>query len=164
MTPAAATTLSIQHAKGRGRLECDQWLARPRDELFPFFADAHNLERITPPLVRFRVTGMSTPQIMAGTLIHYRLRLHGLPIAWTSRIDRWEPPLRFVDLQVRGPYRIWHHTHEFEPERGGTRIRDRVDFQLPLPFLHHTPVARLVDADLREIFTYRQRILAELFA
>lgn len=145
-------------------LTCSQWLPQPLATVFPFFADARNLERITPPFLKFRVVSMSTPAIACGTLIHYTLRLHGIPIPWTSLIDVWEPPHRFVDLQRRGPYRRWHHTHGFTAEHGGTRVRDRVEFALPLALLHHTPVAGMILRDVRSIFGYRQEVLARHFA
>ena len=160
----AGDAVTIVRAPGGFVLTCSQWLPRPLATVFPFFADARNLERLTPPFLKFRVLSTSTPGVERGTLIRYTLRLHGVPIPWTSRIDVWEPPHQFVDLQLRGPYRRWHHTHQFAAENAGTRVNDRVEFALPFGFLHHTPVAALIQRDVQRIFAYRQDTLARHFA
>jgi ligand-binding SRPBCC domain-containing protein len=109
-------------------LQREQRLPAATDVVFPFFADAANLEAITPPLLRFRVVTPGPIEMGAGTFIQYALRLRGLPVRWDTLIQAWEPPHRFVDVQVRGPYRLWHHTHELEPLDGGsaTLMRDNV--------------------------------------
>jgi ligand-binding SRPBCC domain-containing protein len=129
---------------------------------FELFADAHNLERITPPWLGFRVITAGPIEMAAGTLIDYRLRLHGVPVRWRTRIEVWEPGRRFVDIQLRGPYRLWHHTHSFEAVEGGTLVRDRVRYALPLgPF---GALARLafVRRDLERIFDHRAEAVASL--
>ena len=100
-------------------LQREQELPGTPDEVFPFFAEARNLEAITPPFLNFHV--VSADEMRVGALIEYRLRLHGIPIRWLTRIEEWEPGVRFVDAQIRGPYALWHHTHEFEPHDDGTR-------------------------------------------
>ena len=142
--------------------ESEDWLPRPGTEVFEFFADAHNLEKITPPFLRFRVLGTSTAEMGEGTLIRYRLRLRGVPISWHSRIERWEPGRGFVDLQTKGPYRLWHHTHEFEPYRGGTIVRDLVRYQLPLGPLGDLIAGKLVARDVRAIFDFRREKVREI--
>ena len=108
-------------------------LLLPRAAVFPFFADARNLEAITPPLLRFRVVTPGPIEMRAGTLLQYRLRLHGLSLDWLTRIAEWVPGERFVDEQIAGPYRLWHHTHEFAPHGDGeTLMRDTVRYALPL--------------------------------
>jgi len=145
------------------RLERTQWLPRPPEAVFPFFADAHNLEAITPPFLGFRVLGTSTPTVGEGTRIDYRLRLHGLPVRWQSVIEEWQPPHRFVDRQVRGPYALWHHTHELRPDRGGTLMRDVVRYALPFGRLGALVAGWLVARDLERIFDYRRLCIAERY-
>jgi ligand-binding SRPBCC domain-containing protein len=140
------------------RFTSDIWLPRPRDEVFQFFSEAANLDVLTPPWLHFEVL---TPAIVMcpGAHIDYRLRLYGIPLRWQSEITRWAPPDVFVDEQRRGPYRRWVHTHTFADERGGTRVGDAVEFEVPLGGL----VGRLVMRDVRRIFTYRQRALQRMF-
>lgn len=158
-----ANSLSFRaHPSGRGyRLEATVWLPVARDDVFAFFSDAHQLEVLTPPWLNFRVLTPQPIAMRAGLLIDYRLRLHGLPMRWQSRIDVWEPPLRFVDVQTRGPYRYWRHEHQFVEQDGGTLCQDIVDYEVPGGAL----VERwLVRPDLRTIFGFRRQKMAELFA
>src|SRR5262245_5790145 len=104
-------------------IEREQWVPKPIEDVFGFFADATNLEAITPAWLRFRIVTPTPIAMAVGTLIAYRLRWRGLPLHWTTRIEAWEPPHRFVDMQLSGPYRSWHHTHSFESQEGGTLIR-----------------------------------------
>ena len=113
-------------------LERAQVLPGDPEEVFGFFADAFNLEAITPPWLRFRVVTPRPIEMAEGALIEYRLALHRVPVRWLTRIEAWEPGRRFVDVQIKGPYRLWHHTHTFEPADGGTLVRDRVRYALPL--------------------------------
>jgi ligand-binding SRPBCC domain-containing protein len=134
---------------------CEQWLPAPRDEVFRFFADATNLQAITPPWLHFQVLTPSPIVIQRGTRIDYRLRLHGFPLRWQSEITEWDPPNRFVDEQRRGPYKRWIHTHSFVADRGGTRMRDVVEFEVPFAFIARWFVQR----DVRAIFAFRQAAL-----
>jgi ligand-binding SRPBCC domain-containing protein len=144
-------------------LRREQVLPRAPEEVFPFFADAHNLEAITPPWLGFRVVTPRPIAMRAGTLIEYRLRLRGLPLAWLTRIAEWMPGVRFVDEQLSGPYRLWHHTHEFEPDgAGGTLMRDTVRYALPLWPLGEVAHALLVRRDLAAIFDHRRQAVARL--
>lgn len=136
-------------------LEREQFLGRPPAEVFSFFADARNLEAITPPLLGFRVVGDGEIDMRTGTLIQYRLKLHGVALDWLTRIEEWEPGVRFVDVQLAGPYRLWHHTHSFEPQEGGTLMRDVVRYALPLWPLGEL-AAPLVRRDLARIFDFRR--------
>lgn len=138
--------------------QCELWLPRPPEEVFPFFADAGNLDAITPPWLHFRIVAPRPIEMRAGTLIDYALRLHGLPIRWRTLIREWAPPHRFVDEQVRGPHLQWIHTHTFEPCRGGTRVRDTVRYAVPLDFIAH---ALFVRPDIEKIFAFRHRALQQ---
>lgn len=140
-------------------LEREIWLARPVDEVFKFFADPANLEVLTPALLKFRVL---TPNVVmrAGATIDYRIRLRGVPIRWRSLISVWEPGVRFVDEQVKGPYRLWVHEHTFASRDGGTLCGDRVRYAVPLGWAVH---GWLVRPDLERIFDYRRSKLLELF-
>lgn len=131
----------------------------PLEHLFPFFADARNLEAITPPWLRFRILTPLPIEVKEGALIRYRLRLRGVPISWTSEITAWEPPVRFVDEQRAGPFRTWVHEHTFEEKDGRTLARDRVLYQVPGGAL----INRLfVRPDLDRIFDYREKVLRGL--
>jgi ligand-binding SRPBCC domain-containing protein len=138
-------------------LERQQFLARPPQALFQFFGDALNLEAITPPWLGFRVVTPEPIEMGSGTLIEYRLRLHGVPIRWRTTIPVWDPPRRFVDVQLSGPYRMWHHTHDFEPAPGGgTLMRDTVRYALPFGPLGELAHRVLVRRDLDRIFDFRR--------
>ena len=135
---------------------------RPRDEVFEFFADAENLERITPPELNFNILTPTPFEIEKGTLIDYRLRLRGIPINWRTEITAWDPPNEFTDEQLSGPYRQWIHHHRFtENSRDSTLIEDEVRYRLPLEPLGDLALF-IVRRELNYIFDYRQRRVAEL--
>lgn len=139
------------------RLERRQRVPRPPVEAFELFADAHRLEDLTPPWLGFSVLTPRPIELRPGALIDYRLRLHGVPVRWRTRIEDWAPGRRFVDVQVSGPYRLWHHTHEFEPDGdGGTVIRDVVRYALPLGVVGALAHGLFVRRDLERIFDYRR--------
>jgi ligand-binding SRPBCC domain-containing protein len=141
-------------------LEAAQFFAERRERIFEVFSDAFQLETLTPPWLQFAVLTPRPIHIREGTRIDYRMRLHGVPVRWQSRIDVWEPPLRFVDEQTRGPYRRWRHEHVFEEVTGGTIYRDRVDYAAPGGWL----IERLfVRKSLLKIFEFRQRMLNQVF-
>ena len=138
----------------------EQILPAEPDAVFGFFADAFNLEAITPAWLRFRVVTPAPIAMAPGTLVEYRLRLHGVPVRWLTRIEVWEPGERFADVQVRGPYRVWHHTHSFEPHPDGTLVRDTVRYELPLGPLGKLAHAAFVRRDLQRIFDFRHEEVA----
>jgi hypothetical protein len=146
----------------RHLLERSQVVPRPRAEVFAFFADAHNLERITPAFLRFRILTPPPITMRPGAVIDYRLSLFGLPFRWRTEIEAFEPGVRFVDVQRRGPYRLWRHAHGFEDAPGGTRVSDRVEYQLPLGPLGELAHAVAVRRQLRAIFDHRARVMADL--
>jgi ligand-binding SRPBCC domain-containing protein len=141
-------------------LHVEQWLPRPLEEVFAFFSDAHNLQALTPPWVHFHILTPAPIAMRAGTLIDYRIRVHGFPIRWRTEIQEWSPPHRFVDVQLRGPYRLWHHTHTFEARDGGTLCRDEVRYRPVGGALIHRLFVR---QDVERIFAFRRDKLAELF-
>ena len=146
------------------QLRREQWLDLTREELFPFFADAGNLEAITPPWLGFRILTPRPIEMRAGTLIDYSLRLHGIPLRWRTRITEWNPPFDFVDEQLSGPYRLWRHRHEFETRGERTLMRDTVDYALPLGPLGRFAHWAWVRRDLDTIFDFRFARVAELLA
>ena len=144
-------------------LEREQWVARPLEEVFAFFSDAQNLEALTPPWMRFQILTPQPIQMFPGTLIDYKLYWHGVPLRWQTEITRWEPPNYFEDVQLKGPYRLWHHTHTFEAVTGGTRIHDLVRYDLPFDILGRIVHTISVRRNVEEIFAYRQAKIRELF-
>lgn len=137
---------------------------RPED-VFGFFADAKNLEAITPTLLRFTVVTPGPVEMRVGTLIEYRLRVHGAPVSWLTSIQAWEPPHRFVDMQLKGPYALWHHTHAFMPDGPDhTLVTDTVRYAIgfgPLGALAHRLFVR---RDVEAIFAHRARVIGPLLA
>lgn len=143
-------------------LERAQRVEVPVERAFDFYGDAANLEPLTPPWLHFEVTTPGEVMLQAGALLAYKLRLHGVPVRWQTRIEIWEPPVRFVDIQLEGPYSLWEHTHLFEEERGGaTVIRDRVRYAIPLGALGALAHRLFVRRDLERIFDYRGKAVAE---
>jgi len=140
----------------------EQLVPVPRDEVFAFFSTPANLEAITPPWLRFRIVHQSTPEPREGTELIYRLRIHGLPVTWRSRIDEWRPNERFVDVQLSGPYALWRHTHSFHDCGADTLIRDHVLYRLPLGRLGRWLGGRFVASDVKRIFAYRAGKTVEL--
>ncbi len=136
------------------------WLPRQAEEVFAFFSDARNLQAITPDWLNFEVVTTGSIQMRPGTIIDYRLRLHGIPLRWKTEITAWEPPHRFVDEQRQGPYKLWVHEHRFEPRDGGTLTTDVVRYAVA--------GGKLIDwlfvrRDVQRIFEYRRAKLLERF-
>jgi len=136
------------------------WLPLPPEALFPFFADASNLEAITPPWLHFRIMTPLPIVMKEGTLIDYRLQVRGIPLRWRTRIKAWQPPNYFVDEQLRGPYRKWIHEHKFELCNGGTMVRDIVHYALHFDWLVHRLFVR---PDIERIFNFRADALRRRF-
>jgi ligand-binding SRPBCC domain-containing protein len=134
-------------------------------EVFAFFADARNLEAITPPLLRFEVVTPGDIDMGVGTLIQYRLRLRGVPVGWLTSIQAWDPPRRFVDTQVRGPYALWHHTHTFTPDgSGATLMTDTVRYAIGFGVLGELAHRLFVRRDVEAIFDFRREAILPLLA
>lgn len=146
------------------RIERETFVSRPRPEVFELFADAGNLEELTPPWLSFEIVTPRPIEMAVGRFIDYRLKVRGVPVRWRSVISVWEPPVRFVDEQVRGPYRKWHHEHLFEERDGGTAVVDRVDYAVPGgPGLERLVHRWAVGPDVRKIFDYRRERLEAIF-
>ncbi len=145
-------------------LERTQRLPLPPPEAFEFFGDAFNLEAITPPWLHFRVLTERPIEMGPGTLISYRLRLHGIPVRWKTEIREWEPGARFRDVQLSGPYALWDHAHNFESDgQGGTLMRDRVLYRIPLGPLGEMAHRLFVRRDVERIFDHRHAEIARRF-
>jgi hypothetical protein len=146
------------------RLHREIWVPQPLPQAFEFFSRAENLERITPPWMRFRILTPQPIRMKPGATIAYALRVRGIPLRWLTVIESWNPPFEFVDVQARGPYRFWRHTHRFTEAEGGTSIVDTVEYALPFGLLgrlvHRLQVAR----DLARIFDYRAQRVQDLLA
>ena len=143
-------------------LEREQWLPKPIGEVFAFFSRPENLQQITPPWLDFRM--VETPkELKPGSLIRYRLRWHGVPVRWTTEITEWDPPHGFVDRELKGPYALWNHEHLFTEKDGGTTMRDRVSYALPLAWAGRIAHWALVRSDVESIFDFREEMMARLF-
>lgn len=134
----------------------EQRIGRPLPEVFEFFSKAANLQRITPPWLSFSIVGKQPEEVGVGTVIPYRLRLHGIPLVWVSQIEQFERDHLFVDRQLIGPYRQWLHRHEFEADGDQTVIRDEVHYELPLGRLGALAGLPFVRRDVGRIFSYRR--------
>lgn len=150
-------TQHVEHVLRR-----EQLLPGAPSDVFEFYADAGNLERITPAWLGFRVVTAQPIEMRPGALIEYRLTLHRVPVRWLTRIEEWEPGERFVDVQVEGPYRLWHHTHTFEARNGGTIVRDEVRYALPLGPLGELAHRLFVRRDLERIFDFRHASVSKV--
>jgi ligand-binding SRPBCC domain-containing protein len=139
----------------------EQWIGKPLEQVFAFFSRPENLQEITPPWLSFQIVSAER-ELHTGSLIEYRLKVHGLPMRWKSEISEWDPPHRFVDTQLKGPYALWRHQHTFVEENGGTRIRDQVDYALPFGVIGEVVHTLMVRRDVESIFAYRQKRLLEL--
>lgn len=147
--------------KGFYLLEAECEISRPVDEVFELFSDAFKLESITPPWLNFHVITPAPIEMQVGTLIDYQLRMYGIPMRWQSEITVWEPGMRFVDEQVRGPYKCWHHEHGFKQVGDKTIVSDKVEYGVPGGSLVHNLFVR---KNVETIFKYRTEKLLELFS
>lgn len=143
-------------------LQREQWISRPIELVFSYFADANNLEAITPPWLHFQIKTPGPITMGAGTQIEYYLRWRAVPVHWLTEIRDWNPPFRFIDVQLRGPYRHWEHEHIFQAGDDGTIMRDVVRYSLPFGPLGQLAHHCFVKADLERIFDYRARQVTSL--
>ncbi len=150
-------------AKGWRYFERKQYIPRPVGELFSFFADAGNLEKITPPFLGFKILSHSTEKVEKGTKIVYRLKIRGIPVKWKTNIAEWQPGVVFVDEQQRGPYKTWHHTHRFEEMGEGTLMTDQVRYRIPFRFIFNPLLGGFIKSEITQIFDFRKKIIKQLF-
>lgn len=143
--------------------EVAQWVPEPKHKVYPFFADEKNLELLTPEFLNFYVVAKSTPTVQEGTEIDYKLKIHGVPAKWRSKILDWKPDTSFRDVQMIGPYSKWDHTHGFEELAGGTLLSDRVVYRLPLASVGGRIASPLIKNDIDRIFSFRRKKISELF-
>lgn len=142
------------------QLQTRLFVARDLDTTFSFFADAGNLQRLTPPWLDFAILTPQPIPMAAGSLIDYRIRVHGVPVRWRTEITEWHPPFKFVDQQLKGPYRMWHHAHTFHAADGGTLVEDTVHYRPVGGALVHELFVR---RDLERIFMFRQQEILAAF-
>jgi ligand-binding SRPBCC domain-containing protein len=156
----SSTEIYLGRERGFFTLRTSLFLPHPRVKIFPFFADAQNLENITPSWLRFRIVTPLPVFMQSGTIIEYKLRLHGIPVRWKSEITAWDPPRHFIDEQRRGPYRTWIHEHSFEEYRDGCMMHDYVRYAVTGGRLVNFVFVR---RDVERIFLYRAQVLQRIF-
>jgi ligand-binding SRPBCC domain-containing protein len=145
------------------RLERTTIVPAPLERVFLFFSDPKNLGLITPPSMGFRILEGPERPLRAGDRIRYRIRVGGLPLTWVTRITAWDENRRFADLQEKGPYANWHHTHEFEAVEGGVKMTDIVEYELPFGRLGALFGGWFVRRQLARIFDYRAKVIRDYF-
>ncbi|MFN8370306.1 MAG: TIGR01777 family oxidoreductase [Bacteriovoracaceae bacterium] len=159
----ALTDILKYKVNGESRLVNYQFIPQDIKTVFPFFMSETNLEKLTPPYLNFKVLGKSTDTIRSGTIIDYKLHLHGIPINWKTKIDSFIENEQFVDEQIKGPYQKWHHTHTFIPLKSGTLMIDEVTYKLPMGILGKIVAHPFVKKDVETIFKFRTEVIKQLF-
>ncbi len=149
--------------KNQKKLVSEQWINQKREDIFSFFSDEKNLEKMTPDFLGFKVLKKSTPLIEQGTLIDYSLKLYGIPMKWQTLIEQWQPGQKFVDTQLKGPYSKWYHTHEFIAFREGTLMRDTVLYKAPMGFLGDLIAGYFIKKNVEKIFAYRRDFIHNFY-
>lgn len=150
-------------AEGFELFERYQYIHTDKNQVFNFFSEAKNLETITPPFLNFKITNMSTTNIEEGTLIDYKLKIHGVPAKWKTEISQWNPGESFIDSQLKGPYNKWIHLHEFYKAGQGCLIRDFVRYKVPLGKIGALLTGAFIRKDINEIFNFRKTKIKEIF-
>lgn len=157
------TPIKLEKVESGYRLSAETFIPAPLDEVFAFFSRAENLETITPKMLNFRFVTPPPADMEQGVKITYRLQVHGFPVRWVTEISVWEPPYRFVDTQLQGPYKHWIHEHRFEAKGEGTLMTDTVHYALPFGILGKIAHGLFVHRDVVQIFAYRQDQIQFIF-
>jgi ligand-binding SRPBCC domain-containing protein len=144
-------------------IQAEQVVPRPLDEVFAFFDRPENLQKLTPPSLGFEILTPEPLEMYRGALIDYTIKIWGVPLHWRTLITCYDPPHKFVDEQLKGPYSFWHHTHTFTEVEGGTKIADHVRYAMPFGILGRAIHAVYVERDLKRIFGFREKLVRELF-
>ena len=139
------------------------WIPAKRKDVFTFFCNPKNLERMTPPWLHFKMTNQTTSEVGKDTEFTYKLKIHGVPIRWTSRIESWQPESEFSDIQLSGPYSKWFHMHRFKDQDGGTLMLDDVTYQPPGGWLGKILAGPFIRRDIKTIFEFRERTIKQVF-
>lgn len=145
------------------KLVKSQFIDTPINEVFSFFEKPENLQEITPPYLNFKIITPSPIKMEEGQVISYKIKLRGIPLTWKSLISLYDPPNSFIDEQIRGPYAIWHHTHTFKEEDGGTMIEDEVKYAIPFSIIGRICNHLFIKNDLNKIFQYRKEKISLIF-
>ena len=143
--------------------EQEQWVDKEVNEVFNFFKEVKNLEFITPEYLNFKILNMNTKEVEKNSIINYRLKLHGIPFKWQTRIKDFVDGEMFIDEQLKGPYKSWIHTHTFFSKEGGTLIKDHVAYEIPFGFLGKFFMSAYIKSDLNKIFTHRRKVIDNYF-
>lgn len=149
------------HKNGTLVFKAEQYLQGDLIRVFPFFCNVHNLEKLTPSLLKFQVQSMSTPKVQGGSLIEYKMKIHKIPVRWVTEIIEWDEPNHFIDVQKKGPYSKWHHIHTFQGLGSGTMMTDLVQYKLPFGKLGLLFAGAFVKKDIKEIFLFRRKVISE---
>ncbi len=144
--------------------ESEQWINRSLEHVFPFFEKPENLARITPPSLGFKILTPGPIEMRQGALIDYTVKVMGIQTRWTTLITDYDPPRRFVDVQLRGPYSFWHHTHFFDEIDGATRMKDEVRYGMPFGPLGEVVRMLHVERQIQNIFDYRLKVIEKEFS
>ena len=145
------------------RLEAKQLIHKPLEEVFGFFSRPENLVKITPAKLHFKILTPSPLEMKQGALIDYTIKMFKVPIHWRTLITTYEPPFRFVDVQIKGPYSFWHHTHIFKEVSDGVEIYDEVHYSIPFGLLGKILHTLWIKKDLNNIFEHRRGVIEDLF-
>lgn len=142
---------------------CEHFLAYPRERVFEFFKKPENLNQVTPLNLGFKILTPSPVLMEKGSVIDYMIRLHGFPMKWRTVISNYDPPHSFTDIQVKGPYKTWIHTHNFVEKDGGTLMTDKVEYEVPMGFLGDVIRFLFVRREVEKIFNYRKKVISDIF-